>query len=150
MVGDIDFLKDSVDAILHHHERIDGRGYPSGLAGDDIPLFARVIAVADAFDSLTTSRSHRDAHAVEETVQELRRRAGAQFDPSMVAALERGLARAPWVPTQLEPGLMATAGRAFHHDEPEASDLMAERVHLVQPTRLAHMGVPVFPHKGTP
>jgi putative nucleotidyltransferase with HDIG domain len=126
MVRDIDFLKDSFDAILHHHERMDGRGYPGSLGGDDIPLFARIIAVADAFDSLTTSRSHREAHTVEEAVAELQRRAGTQFDPAIVAALERGLARQIWTPTQLEPGLMATAGRAFDHDDPTASDLMAE------------------------
>jgi len=125
MVRDIEFLEGSMEAILHHHERMDGRGYPSGLVGEDIPLFARIIAVADAFDSLTTSRSHRDAHTVEEAVAELHRRVGTQFDPSIVAALERGLARHVWEPTQLEPGLMATAGRAFDHDDPAASDLMA-------------------------
>ena len=124
MVRDIDFLKDSFDAILHHHERMDGRGYPGGLGGEDIPLFARIISVADAFDSLTTSRSHREAHTVEEAVAELQRRAGTQFDPAIVAALERGLARQIWTPTQLEPRLMATAGRAFDHDDPTASDLM--------------------------
>ena len=56
---------------------------------------------------------------------ELQLRVGTQFDPSIVAALERGLARQKWTPTQLEPGLMATAGRAFDHDDPAASDLMA-------------------------
>jgi putative nucleotidyltransferase with HDIG domain len=125
MVRDIEFLRDSIDAILHHHERMDGRGYPGGLRGEEIPLFARIIAVADAFDSLTTSRSHRDAHTVEQALAELHRRAGAQFDPVIVAALERGLARHVWEPTRLEPGLMATAGRAFDHDDPAASDLMA-------------------------
>jgi len=125
MVRDIEFLEGSMEAILHHHERMDGRGYPSGLRGEDIPLFARVVAVADAFDSLTTSRSHRDAHTVEEAVAELYRRAGAQFDPTIVAALERGLVRHAWEPTRLEPRLMTTAGRAFEHDDPAASDLMA-------------------------
>ena len=126
MVRDIEFLSGSMPGILHHHERMDGRGYPKGLCGEDIPLFARIIAVADAFDSLTTSRSHRDAHTVEEAVAELRRRAGTQFDPSIVAALERGLARHGWEPTRLGPRLLATAGRAFDHDDPAASDLMAE------------------------
>ncbi|MEP7018105.1 MAG: HD-GYP domain-containing protein [Actinomycetota bacterium] len=125
MVRDIDFLKDSFDAILHHHERLDGRGYPGGLRGDDIPLLARIISVADAFDSLTTSRSHREALTVAKAVAELQRGVGTHFDPSIVAALERGLARQIWTPTQLEPGLMATAGRAFDHDDPSASDLMA-------------------------
>jgi len=125
MVRDIEFLAGSFEAILHHHERMDGRGYPGGLSGEQIPLFARVIAVADAFDSLTTARSHRDALSVEEAVAELYRRAGTHLDPSIVAALERGLARHVWEPTRLEPGLMATAGRAFDHDDPAASDLMA-------------------------
>ena len=125
MVRDIEFLEGSIEAIRHHHERMDGRGYPAGLRGDDIPLFARVIAVADAFDSLTTSRSHRDAHTAEEAVAELHRRAGTHLDPLIVAALERGLTRHVWEPTRLEPGLMATAGRAFDHDDPAASDLMA-------------------------
>jgi len=126
MVRDIEFLAGSFEAILHHHERMDGRGYPGGLSGEQIPLFARVIAVADAFDSLTTARSHRDALSVEEAVAELYRRAGTHLDPSIVAALERSLARHVWEPTRLEPGLMATAGRAFDHDDPAASDLMAE------------------------
>jgi putative nucleotidyltransferase with HDIG domain len=125
MVREIEFLQDSFEAILHHHERMDGCGYPDGLGGDDIPLFARIISVADAFDSLTASRSHREAYSVEEAVAELHRRAGTQFDPVIVASLERGLARRKWRTTQLEPRLMATAGRAFDHDDPEASDLMA-------------------------
>jgi len=135
MVRDIEFLKDSIEAILHHHERMDGRGYPTGLGGEDIPLFARIIAVADAFDSLTTSRLHRDALTVEDAVAELRRRAGTQFDPSIIAALERGLARQVWKLTQLEPGVMATAGRGFDHDDPAASELMAG---LARPGLVSH------------
>ena len=125
MVRDIEFLSDSTDAILHHHERMDGTGYPAGLRGEKIPLLARVIAVADAFDSLTTSRIHRDACSVQEALAELRERSGTQLDPSIVAALERSLARHDWEPTRLEPSLMATAGRAFDHDDPASSDLMA-------------------------
>jgi putative nucleotidyltransferase with HDIG domain len=125
MVRDIEFLAGSIEAILHHHERMDGRGYPAGLKGEQIPLFARIIAVADAFDSLTTSSSHRDAHTVEGAVAELHRRTGTQLDPTIVAGLERALARNVWEPTRLEPALMATAGRAFDHDDPAASDLMA-------------------------
>jgi putative nucleotidyltransferase with HDIG domain len=125
MVRDIEFLSASTEAILHHHERMDGLGYPAGLSGEHIPLLARVIAVADAFDSLTTSRTHREAHSVEEALAVLRRRAGTQLDPTVIAALERSLARHVWEPTRLEPTLMATAGRGFDHDDPAASDLMA-------------------------
>jgi putative nucleotidyltransferase with HDIG domain len=125
MVRDIEFLSDSTEAILHHHERMDGAGYPSALRGEEIPLLARIIAVADAFDSLTTSRAHRDAHTAQEALAELQERSGTQFDPSIVAALERGLVRHDWEPTRLQPTLMVTAGRAFDHDDPASSDLMA-------------------------
>ena len=125
MVSDIDFLRDSTEAILHHHERMDGLGYPAGLRGEEIPLPARIIAVADAFDSLTTSRSHREARTVEEAVAELHQRAGTQFDRVVVAALERGLGRQGWEPPRVEPTLRVSTGRAFDHDDPESSDLMA-------------------------
>jgi putative nucleotidyltransferase with HDIG domain len=125
MVSDIDFLSDSTDAILHHHERMDGRGYPAGLSGEEIPLLARIIAVADAFDSLTTPKVHREVLTVEEALEELRRRAGTQFDPSVVSALGRSLVRHPWEPARQEPAKSATARTAFDHDDPGASDLMA-------------------------
>jgi putative nucleotidyltransferase with HDIG domain len=140
MVRDIEFLEGSTEAILHHHERIDGRGYPGGLRGEEIPLLARIIAVADAFDSLTTSRFHREAQTVEQAVAELHERAGSQFDPSILAALERGLARHTWEPTRLDQTLMATAGRAFDHDDPAASDLMAGLAGHEQVSH-AHLGV---------
>jgi HD-GYP domain-containing protein (c-di-GMP phosphodiesterase class II) len=80
--------------------------------------------VADAFDSLTTSRFHREALSVAGALAQLHQRAGTQLDPAVVGALERSLARHGWEPTRLEPTLMATAGRAFDHDDPGASDLM--------------------------
>jgi putative nucleotidyltransferase with HDIG domain len=125
MIRDIEFLGASTEAILHHHERTDGTGYPSGMRGDEIPLLARIIAVADAFDSLTTSHFHREALTVEQALTELHLRAGTQLDPLVVGALERVLVRHVWEPTRLEPSLMVTAGRAFDHDDPAASDLMA-------------------------
>ena len=101
---DLDFLGEAVEGIYHHHERIDGRGYPLGLAGDDIPEFARVIAVADAFDSMTTTRSYRGAREVEDAVVELDRCAGTQFDPVMVMALISALEQQGWErETGLEP-----------------------------------------------
>jgi HD-GYP domain-containing protein (c-di-GMP phosphodiesterase class II) len=87
MVNGISFLDEAVLGIKHHHERVDGRGYPEGLAGDEIPEFARIIAVADAFDSMTSTRSYRSARSVEEAVRELKRWAGTQFDATMVDAL---------------------------------------------------------------
>ncbi|MBI4286996.1 MAG: diguanylate cyclase, partial [Chloroflexi bacterium] len=75
-----------VPAILHHHERFDGLGYPSGLKGEDIPLKARVIAIVDAYDTMTSARSYRGVLSTEEALAELRRCAGTQFDPELVEA----------------------------------------------------------------
>ncbi|MGW0768745.1 HD-GYP domain-containing protein [Streptomyces sp. NPDC002676] len=100
MVRGISFLGEARAAILHHHERLDGSGYPYGLAGDQIPECARVVAVADAFDAMTSTRSYRRARSVETAVAELKRCAGAQFDPRMVGALVRALEHGGgWHPT---------------------------------------------------
>ena len=72
---------DIVKLILHHHERWDGKGYPYGLAGEKIPLLARACAVVDAFDSMLSPRPYRRKKTVEEAMEELRKNAGAQFDP---------------------------------------------------------------------
>ena len=98
MVREIAFLGEAFQGILHHHERLDGRGYPMGLVGTAIPEFARIIAVADAFDSMTSTRSYRRARTVEEAVEELHHCAGTQFDPAFVAALTEGLQRTTWTP----------------------------------------------------
>jgi len=70
--------------VRHHHERYDGAGYPDGLAGDEIPVAARIIAVTDAFDAMTCERPYRRALTHDEALVELRKEAGAQFDPQMV------------------------------------------------------------------
>ncbi|MFE6483718.1 HD domain-containing phosphohydrolase [Streptomyces sp. NPDC057757] len=98
MVRGIGFLGEARSAILHHHERLDGSGYPYGLTGAQIPEFARVVAVADAFDAMTSTRSYRRARPVPAALAELERCAGAQFDPGMVAALARALGRYGWHP----------------------------------------------------
>lgn len=97
IVRGIGFLGEARAAILHHHERLDGSGYPYGLAGREIPEFARVVAVADAFDAMTSTRSYRPGRPVPAAVEELKRCAGTQFDPQMVRALARGLDRHGWV-----------------------------------------------------
>ncbi len=74
------------DAVRHHHERIDGAGYPDGLAGEDIPLAARIIAACDTFDAMTTDRPYRAALSIEEATVELRRVAGSQLDTRVVDA----------------------------------------------------------------
>jgi HD-GYP domain-containing protein (c-di-GMP phosphodiesterase class II) len=75
--------------ILLHHERPDGRGYPAGLSGPDLPLEARILAVADAYEAMTRERPHRGARTPEEAAEELRRWSGRQFDPDVVDALLR-------------------------------------------------------------
>jgi putative nucleotidyltransferase with HDIG domain len=75
------------DIVLSHHEHWDGRGYPRGLAGEGIPLTARLIAAADAYDVLTARDSYRQPVSAEAAVAELRRVAGSQFDPRVVEAL---------------------------------------------------------------
>lgn len=96
IVRDIRFLDEALGGIYHHHERLDGRGYPAGLAGAEIPEFARIIAVADAFDSMTSTRSYRSARSIAEAVEELMRCRGTQFDPTMVDALIGAVHREGW------------------------------------------------------
>ncbi|MFF8803866.1 HD-GYP domain-containing protein [Streptomyces omiyaensis] len=93
MIRGIGFLGEARDAVLHHHERIDGSGYPYGLRGEEIPECARVVAVADAFDAMTSTRSYSRARPVATALAELERCAGSHFDPRMVAALVRALGR---------------------------------------------------------
>ena len=98
IVREIGFLDEALAGIMHHHEKMNGRGYPMGLAGDEIPEFARVISVADAFDSMTSTRSYRAARTLEEAVEELKRGAGDHFDPGIVEAFLRALERDGWEP----------------------------------------------------
>jgi hypothetical protein len=120
IIREIGFLDEALAGIMHHHERIDGRGYPMGLAGDEIPEFARVLAVADAFDCMTSTRSYRGARTVSEAVAELRRCSGTQFDPAFVDALVAAVQRDGWqTPDVPPPPPGEQAGTAAHdHDDP--------------------------------
>ena len=89
----IHFLEESKRLVLHHHERYDGTGYPDGLSGDDIPLGARLLAVADSFDSMTSDRAYRAAMSIDEALNELRRCSGTQLCPVAVEAFISGLKR---------------------------------------------------------
>ncbi len=82
-----------VGVVRWHHERWDGRGYPDGLAGENIPLPARVLAVADTLDAMTSHRAYRRGLAWETVVEEIRRCGAAQFDPAVVDAFNRQLPR---------------------------------------------------------
>jgi diguanylate cyclase (GGDEF)-like protein/putative nucleotidyltransferase with HDIG domain len=89
IIDRLGFLNDAVPAIRHHHERWDGTGYPNRLVGEEIPLGARIIHVADALDSMLTTRIYRAALPASEALAELRRGSGSQFCPRCVTALER-------------------------------------------------------------
>lgn len=113
MLKHLVFLGSALDIVLSHHERWDGRGYPNGLAGDRIPLPARVFAVVDTYDAITSDRPYRAARSHAEAITELRRVAGSQLDPRVVerfleipeADLRRLRASSPAsMPEPAEPG----------------------------------------------
>lgn len=85
-------IQDLVPGVLYHHERIDGRGYPHGVAGKAIPLFGRIICIADSFDAMTSNRTYRAALPIPMAISEIRRCSGSQFDPYLA---ERFLAANP-------------------------------------------------------
>lgn len=87
IVGKLKGFEAIVAIVRHHHEHIDGKGYPDGLRGNDISLGARIVAVADAFDATTTLRSYRQSFSVAAAMQEMRLCAGTQFDPDIIAVL---------------------------------------------------------------
>lgn len=93
IVGYNSFPDEVIEGIRHHHERYDGEGYPDGLAGDEIPLFGRILGVADAVDAMLSTRHYRQALGLDETIHELESNAGDQFDPAIadhgIEVLER-------------------------------------------------------------
>jgi putative nucleotidyltransferase with HDIG domain len=95
ILKDLDFLSKALPYIRYHHERPDGLGYPNNLKGADIPLGARIISVADAFDAMTTDRPYQKALTFQETLAILKKDAGTKWDPECVAAFERILPKIP-------------------------------------------------------
>ena len=83
ILGNATVFQDIIPIVKYHHERYDGRGYPSQLAGTDIPLIARITAVADAFDAMTSKRTYRDSLPIEKVKEEIERCSGTQFDPEI-------------------------------------------------------------------
>jgi HD-GYP domain-containing protein (c-di-GMP phosphodiesterase class II) len=88
----IEFEERVTECILAHHERMDGRGYPRGLSGENIPLGARIIAVVDAYESMTSGRPYRQAMPQADALREIKRCSGSQFDPKIVEAFCQVLA----------------------------------------------------------
>ncbi|MFP5500850.1 MAG: HD-GYP domain-containing protein, partial [Candidatus Sericytochromatia bacterium] len=95
--SDSEYLQMAAEVSLHHHEHYDGTGYPKGIVGRDIPLPARIVAVAEAFDNLTGGRDHRTTLAIPMAIRQIKRYAGAMYDPRVVDAL-----RWHYLPSQLE------------------------------------------------
>ena len=93
MVERVGFVEEAAPAIRHHHERFDGTGYPAGLEGESIPLAARVIHLADALDSMLTTRIYRPGRPAREALTEVWRGTGSQFCPACVSALVRVIAQ---------------------------------------------------------
>lgn len=87
ILKNIDFLKDAIPIILHHHEKYSGNGYPDGIIGNDIPLEARIICVADTYDAITSDRPYRKGMSHEDAIVEITKFKGIQFDPEIVDSL---------------------------------------------------------------
>lgn len=139
ILGSVDELRHLVAAVRNHHEWYDGRGYPDGLKGNEIPLHARVIAVADAFEAMTSDRPYRSARGIEAAMQELRENSGSQFDPEVVACflriLERdGRAKAPYY---LELNDRDTAGVDTCHTKGGLPRLQAESLASIRMREVA-------------
>jgi len=84
-------LENAKIVALTHHEKWDGSGYPRGLSGEDIPLFGRIVAIADVFDALTTNRPYKDAWPIERAIEEIERGSGQHFDPALLPAFRQAL-----------------------------------------------------------
>jgi diguanylate cyclase (GGDEF)-like protein len=103
-------LRDAAMIVLHHHEWFDGRGYPYGLAGVDIPVGARIVSICDAYEAMVGGRPYREAIQHDAAIGELRRMAGTQFDPELVEVFaEQFAGGVPWAPEEPERHLHAVA-----------------------------------------
>jgi putative nucleotidyltransferase with HDIG domain len=111
----VPFLAPHLPIVELHHERPDGRGYPYGLTSDEIPLLARIVHVADAFDAITSARAYRPARPFAEAIREVWRHAGTQFDAEVVQALVRALPAIDTASPSAEPAIDVAAFGATRH-----------------------------------
>ena len=95
IVGHLGLMTNAKEVIRHHHERWDGRGYPDGLAGAETPYLARILAISDTYDAITTDRPYRKGHTPEEAHEEILKNSGTQFDPDVVEAFDEFFERYP-------------------------------------------------------
>jgi HD-GYP domain-containing protein (c-di-GMP phosphodiesterase class II) len=109
MIEMVGLFEAAVPSIRHHHERFDGSGYPEGLAGEEIPLGARIIHVADAIDSMLTTRIYRAGRPARQAIAEVRLGSGTQFCPDCVEALEQVIAGGKLVDLGINPRSLLTA-----------------------------------------
>jgi HD-GYP domain-containing protein (c-di-GMP phosphodiesterase class II) len=89
MIKDIPYLSPAIPVVRYHHERWDGSGYPQGLSGEEIPLVARIVTIADGFDAMTTDRPYSTARSLEQARQEIVAGIGTRYDPEVVNAFNR-------------------------------------------------------------
>ena len=110
-------LKYMATIVLHHHERWDGRGYPAGLRGEEIPLSSRIIAVCDAIDAMTSVRPYREPLTLAECLFELRLNQGKQFDPELLKLMEKNNFLAFWGSTEFQPkrSMVGRRNGDIHH-----------------------------------
>ncbi len=97
IIQSIPFLEDAIPVILHHHERYDGKGYPQGIAGENIPLAARIVGVADAVDAMLSDRPYRAALTLDDVLNELKDKSGTQFDSEIVDIILSGKVSLDWL-----------------------------------------------------
>ncbi len=105
LILQVDALNFAVEAVQHHHERYDGKGYPAGLVGDQIPLWSQIIAVADSFQAMTSSRPYRPTLSIEQGLEELHCCAGTQFSPKAVLAMDTVIRSGRWADAVAPPRL---------------------------------------------
>jgi hypothetical protein len=118
LIGNIPFLEEVKSAVLHHHEKYDGTGYPAGLSGTNIPYFARIIGIVDAFDCLTSTRSYRPARSVEETLAILEQDRLSHFDPELVDEFVLVIRTQGWkAAAEEQPAPDGSIDASFDHDD---------------------------------